>query len=188
MPLDECVDTLIFLQALAEMEYSKKITAVGYMQYQGADEELNRLSREVSTHAYRQIEAQYWMAKDRATHYDIREATPNMFVVSGGEASSYHVDTSVRGGIFAAKLTTLANVTVTFDIYAAPEIPLLLCVYAHHATYMSARDVLETAQWKERYSDSAHCASVEAIVQVEPTCRRGRWPRRSSGSKILSSS
>ncbi|KAH7482470.1 uncharacterized protein KRP23_5637 [Phytophthora ramorum] len=33
MPLDECVDTLIFLQALAEMEYSKKITAVGYMQY-----------------------------------------------------------------------------------------------------------------------------------------------------------
>ncbi|KAE8972793.1 hypothetical protein PR003_g27390 [Phytophthora rubi] len=59
IPLDECVDTLIFLQALAEMKYSKKITAVGYMQYQGADEELDRLSREVSTHAYRQIETQY---------------------------------------------------------------------------------------------------------------------------------
>ncbi|KAE9173457.1 hypothetical protein PF002_g29304 [Phytophthora fragariae] len=94
MPLDECVDTLIFLQALAEMEYSKKITAVGYMQNQGADEELDRLSREVSTHAYRQIEAQCWMAKDRSTHYDISEITPNMFVVSGCDGRSYHVDTS----------------------------------------------------------------------------------------------
>lgn len=59
MPLDECVDTLIFLQAVAEMEYSKKMTAVGYMRYQGADMELEQLSREVSTHAYRQIEKQY---------------------------------------------------------------------------------------------------------------------------------
>ncbi|KAG6952672.1 hypothetical protein JG687_00012850, partial [Phytophthora cactorum] len=33
MPLDECVDELIFLQAVAEMDYSKKMTAVGYMRY-----------------------------------------------------------------------------------------------------------------------------------------------------------
>ncbi|KAF1784502.1 hypothetical protein GQ600_9393 [Phytophthora cactorum] len=28
MPLDECVDTLIFVQAVAEMDYSKRMTAV----------------------------------------------------------------------------------------------------------------------------------------------------------------
>ncbi|KAG3006219.1 hypothetical protein PC120_g17495 [Phytophthora cactorum] len=33
MPLDECVDTLIFVQAVAEMDYSKRMTAVGYMRY-----------------------------------------------------------------------------------------------------------------------------------------------------------
>jgi len=48
MPLDECVDTLLFLQALAEMEYSKKITAVGYMQYQGADDDFRRESRSIT--------------------------------------------------------------------------------------------------------------------------------------------
>lgn len=96
MPLDECVDTLIFLQAVAEMEYSKNMTAVGYMRYQGADKELERLSQEVSPHAYRQIEQQYWIAKDRATHYEVTEVTPNMFTVScGSDNNAYHVDTSV---------------------------------------------------------------------------------------------
>ncbi|OWZ22432.1 hypothetical protein PHMEG_0002870 [Phytophthora megakarya] len=56
MPLDECVDTLIFLQAVAEMEYCKNITDVGYMRCQGANKEMDQLSREVSTHAYRLIE------------------------------------------------------------------------------------------------------------------------------------
>ncbi|KAG6949591.1 hypothetical protein JG688_00014560, partial [Phytophthora aleatoria] len=33
MPLDECVDTHIFVQAVAEMDDSKRMTAVGYMRY-----------------------------------------------------------------------------------------------------------------------------------------------------------
>ncbi|KAG2928469.1 hypothetical protein PC117_g14306 [Phytophthora cactorum] len=81
MPLDECVDELIFLQAVAEMDYSKKMTAVGYMRYQGADAELEQLLREVSTHAYRQIEQQYWIAKDRTTHYKMNAVTSDMYTV-----------------------------------------------------------------------------------------------------------
>ncbi|OWY99428.1 hypothetical protein PHMEG_00029567, partial [Phytophthora megakarya] len=95
MTVDEGVDTLMFLQASAEMEYSKRITDVGYMRYQGADKELDLLSREVSTHAYRMIQKQYLQAKDRTTHYEMNEVTSNMFILSTRSGKkSYHVDTS----------------------------------------------------------------------------------------------
>ncbi|KAG4039139.1 hypothetical protein PC123_g25304 [Phytophthora cactorum] len=58
MALDECVDTLMFLQAVAEMEYSKKTMDVGQMRYDGADAELKKRPREVSPYAYRLIEQQ----------------------------------------------------------------------------------------------------------------------------------
>ncbi|KAG2981079.1 hypothetical protein PC120_g24844 [Phytophthora cactorum] len=48
MALDECVDTLMFLQAVAEMEYSKKTMDVGQMRYDGADAELKKRPRERS--------------------------------------------------------------------------------------------------------------------------------------------
>lgn len=97
MALDECVDTLMFLQAVAEMEYAKKITDVGQMRYEGADEELKILARDVSPYAYRLIEQQYWMSKDRKTHYEIKELQPSLFLLTGDNRTSvYHVDTSVR--------------------------------------------------------------------------------------------
>ncbi|KAG2797431.1 hypothetical protein PC116_g25906 [Phytophthora cactorum] len=46
MTLDECVDTLILLQSIAEIKYAKRITDVGHMGYRGADAELERLVRE----------------------------------------------------------------------------------------------------------------------------------------------
>ena len=42
--LDECVETLMFLQSVAEMVYSKRITDVGCMRYRGADAELENLA------------------------------------------------------------------------------------------------------------------------------------------------
>ncbi|KAG6950205.1 hypothetical protein JG688_00014258 [Phytophthora aleatoria] len=95
MALDECVDTLMFLQTVAEMEYSKKIMDVGQMRYDGADAELKKLAREVSPYAYRLIEQQYWSSKDRKTHYEVEELHPSLFVLTGDDpTSSYHVDTS----------------------------------------------------------------------------------------------
>ncbi|KAG2838026.1 hypothetical protein PC129_g5195 [Phytophthora cactorum] len=95
MALDECVDTLMFLQAVAEMEYSKKITDVGQMRYDGADAELKKLAREISPYAYRLIEQQYWSSKDRKTHYEVEELHPSLFVLTGDDpTSAYHVDTS----------------------------------------------------------------------------------------------
>lgn len=65
MALDECVNTLLFLQAVAEMKYARRITAVGQMRYVGADQELEKLARKVSPYAYRLVGEQYWIAKDR---------------------------------------------------------------------------------------------------------------------------
>ncbi|OWZ17478.1 hypothetical protein PHMEG_0008582 [Phytophthora megakarya] len=98
MTLDECVDTLVFLQAAAEMEYAKKMTDVGQMRYEGADAELERLAREVSPHAYHLVEEQYRQAQDRKTHYEIKEIHSSLFVLTGGNGSppSYHVNTEVR--------------------------------------------------------------------------------------------
>ncbi|KAE9223435.1 hypothetical protein PF002_g14966 [Phytophthora fragariae] len=96
MALDECVDTLMFLQAVAEMEYAKKITGVGQMRYDGADDELEKLACEVSSYAYRLVERQYWIARDRKTHYNMYTIHSTMSVLTseGDHTVSYHVDSS----------------------------------------------------------------------------------------------
>ncbi|KAE9268982.1 hypothetical protein PF001_g29426 [Phytophthora fragariae] len=97
MALDECVDTLMFLQAVAEMEYAKKITGVGQMRYDGADDELEKLACEVSSYAYRLVERQYWIARDRKTHYNMYTIHSTMSVLTseGDHTVSYHVDSSL---------------------------------------------------------------------------------------------
>ncbi|KAG6942132.1 hypothetical protein JG688_00018303, partial [Phytophthora aleatoria] len=95
MALDECVDTLMFLQAVTEMEYSKKTMDVGQMRYDGADAELKKHPREVSPYAYRLIEQQYWSSKDRKLHYEVEELHPRLSVLTGDDpTSAYHVDTA----------------------------------------------------------------------------------------------
>lgn len=98
MALDECVDTLQFLQSIAEMEYAKKMTDVGHMRYAGADAELTKLSKEVSQHAYELVEKQYRVANDRKTTYTTRELQSYMIeMVSAVDTSrKYHLDTRVR--------------------------------------------------------------------------------------------
>lgn len=100
MMLDECVDTLMFLQSIAELEYAKKMTDVGYMRYGGADAELEKLAKEVSQHAYQLVEKQYRAANDRKTHYNIIELQDQVFQLSsaGDPDRKYHVDTRVRLG------------------------------------------------------------------------------------------
>ncbi|KAF1791612.1 hypothetical protein GQ600_15609 [Phytophthora cactorum] len=76
MAMDECVDTLVFLQSIAEMEKEKKITDAGCMRYQGADDELQNLAKKVSYHAYELVEKQYRVANGRKTYFTIRELQP----------------------------------------------------------------------------------------------------------------
>lgn len=101
MMLDECIDTLIFLQSIAEVEYEKKITDVGYMRYRCADSELQKLAREVSQHAYHLVEKQYRVANDRKTQYTLRQLNEYVQELTSSEDSSrvYHLDIRVR--IFA---------------------------------------------------------------------------------------
>ncbi|KAE9038847.1 hypothetical protein PR001_g7787 [Phytophthora rubi] len=83
MMLDECVETLMFLQSIAEMEYTKTITDIGCMRYNGADAELEKLAKEVSQHAYQLVEKQYRVANDRKTQYNMRELQAHVFLCKG---------------------------------------------------------------------------------------------------------
>ncbi|KAG6961644.1 hypothetical protein JG688_00008980, partial [Phytophthora aleatoria] len=95
MELDGCVETLMFLQAVAEMNYAKKITDLGQMRYDGADEELENFARELSPYAYRLVEEQYLVSKDRKTHYKMENLHTSMYVLTNGDAKTFnHVDTS----------------------------------------------------------------------------------------------
>ncbi|KAG3242932.1 hypothetical protein PI124_g12237 [Phytophthora idaei] len=95
MALDKCVDTLMFLQAVTEMEYSKKTMDVGQMRCDGADAELKKLAREVCPYAYRLIEQQYWSSKDRKLHFEVEELHPRLSVLTGDDpTSACHVDTA----------------------------------------------------------------------------------------------
>ncbi|ETK71272.1 hypothetical protein L915_21460 [Phytophthora nicotianae] len=81
--------------SVAELEYAKKMTDVGYMRYGGADAELEKLAKEVSQHAYQLVEKQYRVANERKTHYNIIELQDQVFELSsaGDPDRKYHVDT-----------------------------------------------------------------------------------------------
>ncbi|RLN32094.1 hypothetical protein BBJ28_00016959 [Nothophytophthora sp. Chile5] len=116
MPLDECVDTLIFLQAVAEMEYSKKMTDVGQVRYEGADEEQEKLARKVSSHAYRLVEKQYWIANNRKTYYEIDEINSHMFALSRGTEEKYTPDNDVACKTFLVRDSMMAaNIHQVFN-------------------------------------------------------------------------
>ncbi|ETI31576.1 hypothetical protein F443_21487 [Phytophthora nicotianae P1569] len=96
MALDECVNSLMFLQTVAEMDYAKRITEVGQMRYDGADEQLKKLVREVSPHAHRMVEQQYRVAVDRKTHYEQEQINSQLYLLRGTDESSsaFHVNTA----------------------------------------------------------------------------------------------
>lgn len=178
MALDECVDTLMFLQAVAEMEYGKKITDVGQMRYDGADHELEQLAREVSPYAYRLVEEQYWASKDRKTSYGVEEIHSSLFVLTGGGDTStcYHVDTTVSLSPVLARVNP--NVR---RCYCVPlEISLLMCIHEDDVASMPARHVLASFTWKTGNSYSVHCTPLEVVVQAESTCARRRRTRQNS--------
>jgi hypothetical protein len=90
MMLDECVDTLQFLQSIAELEYANNMMDVGFMRYAGADTELHKLSKVVSQHAY-ELDA-------RKTQYTTQQTQPHMIemVLTVDTNLKYHLDTRVR--------------------------------------------------------------------------------------------
>ncbi|ETK85045.1 hypothetical protein L915_10046, partial [Phytophthora nicotianae] len=83
MALNECVGTLMFVKAVAEMDYVKKITDVGSMRYDGAGE---KLAFEKRSTGYPEI---------AETYYEMEEQHPDMHVLTRYYATNaYHVDTS----------------------------------------------------------------------------------------------
>ncbi|ETL25360.1 hypothetical protein L916_20773 [Phytophthora nicotianae] len=68
------------------------------MRYDGADEQLKKLAREVSPHAYRMVEQQYRVAVDRKTHYEQEQINSQLYLLRGTDESSsaFHVNTAFR--------------------------------------------------------------------------------------------
>ncbi|ETL78584.1 hypothetical protein L917_20625, partial [Phytophthora nicotianae] len=66
------------------------------MRYDGADEQLKKLAREVSPHAYRMVEQQYRVAVDRKTHYEQEQINSQLYLLRGTDESSsaFHVNTA----------------------------------------------------------------------------------------------
>nr|KAE8945800.1 hypothetical protein PF009_g4554 [Phytophthora fragariae] len=95
MMLDECVETLMFLQSIAEMEYTKTITDIGCMRYNGADAELEKLAKESSQHAYQLVEKQYRVANDRKTYSCARDTSTSDYTLKYIESDEINVQLRV---------------------------------------------------------------------------------------------
>ncbi|KAE9066854.1 hypothetical protein PF007_g28287 [Phytophthora fragariae] len=72
MELDECVETLYFLQSTAELEYASRFNVLGSRIYHGADEMLLRLAVLVSPHAFELIRKEYELFKNGSLSYEGR--------------------------------------------------------------------------------------------------------------------
>ncbi|KAG6966116.1 hypothetical protein JG687_00005011 [Phytophthora cactorum] len=55
MELDEYVETLVFLQSTAEMEYAAQFCVIGSCHYRGAGDILLCLAALISPHAFRLV-------------------------------------------------------------------------------------------------------------------------------------
>ncbi|KAE9258942.1 hypothetical protein PF001_g33193 [Phytophthora fragariae] len=59
MGVDECIETLLFLETAAEMEYASKFNVVGSRLYHDCDEQLSKVAAVVSPHAFQLIRNEY---------------------------------------------------------------------------------------------------------------------------------
>ncbi|ETM53933.1 hypothetical protein L914_02630, partial [Phytophthora nicotianae] len=71
MELDECVETLHFLQSTAELEYASRFNVLGSRNYHGADEMLLRLAALMSPHAFELVRKEYESYKNGSLSYEV---------------------------------------------------------------------------------------------------------------------
>ncbi|KAG3094682.1 hypothetical protein PI124_g17160 [Phytophthora idaei] len=79
MGLDGCADTLLFLQAAAEMEYAVLFSVVGTRMYHTIDERLDKVAYMVSPHAFDLLKEEYDLISSGAVRYDIRKIEGPLF-------------------------------------------------------------------------------------------------------------
>ncbi|ETI54428.1 hypothetical protein F443_02743 [Phytophthora nicotianae P1569] len=71
MELDECVETLHFMQSTAELEYASRFNVLGSRNYHGADEMLLRLAALMSPHAFELVRKEYESYKNGSLSYEV---------------------------------------------------------------------------------------------------------------------
>ncbi|ETP12302.1 hypothetical protein F441_12253 [Phytophthora nicotianae CJ01A1] len=70
MELDECVETLVFLQSTAELDYAPRFNVIGSRHYHGADDMLLRLAGLVSPHAFELVYQENELLKSGVLSYE----------------------------------------------------------------------------------------------------------------------
>lgn len=96
MELDECVETLSFLQSTAELEYAARFHVIGSRHYHGADDTLLRLAALVSPFAFELIRKEYELFKGGTLAYKGRWLQEGMVqLLSSTSEREYVVNTSV---------------------------------------------------------------------------------------------
>ncbi|KAE9157338.1 hypothetical protein PF004_g32264, partial [Phytophthora fragariae] len=96
MGVDECIETLLFLETAAEMEYASKFNVVGSRLYHDCDEQLSKVAAVVSPHAFQLIRNEYDLHAQNVGAYVAREVQTSIFeVVSSKTSSVYHINAKV---------------------------------------------------------------------------------------------
>lgn len=96
MGVDECIETLLFLETAAEMEYASKFNVVGSRLYHDCDEQLSKVAAVVSPHAFQLIRNEYDLLAQNVGAYAAREVQPSIFeVISAKTSSVYHINAKV---------------------------------------------------------------------------------------------
>ncbi|KAE9062356.1 hypothetical protein PF007_g29938 [Phytophthora fragariae] len=96
MGVDECIETLLFLETAAEMEYASKFNVVGSRLYHDCDEQLSKVAAVVSPHAFQLIRNEYDLHAQNVGAYVAREVQTSIFeVVSSKTSSVYHINAKI---------------------------------------------------------------------------------------------
>lgn len=97
MGVDECVETMLFLESVAEMEYASKFNVVGTRKYHDSDEQLGKVASLVSNHAYELIKEEYDLLRKDLLHYVVKPVHGSLFELkSERTAQVYHINAQVR--------------------------------------------------------------------------------------------
>lgn len=175
MELDECVETLFFLQSTAELESASRFNVLGSRHYHGADEMLLRLSALVSPHAFELVRKEYELFKSGSVSYEGKWLQHSIARLKSLTTDcEYTVDVSVsqRGSIFLVSRCCLMILCVLHaDIY------MLLLFHANYVASVPSRNVCTVIDGQKE-GDPCELYSYTMVVTVRSKPARGRRVRR----------
>ncbi|OWZ24295.1 hypothetical protein PHMEG_000714 [Phytophthora megakarya] len=150
MELDECVETLIFLQSTDEQEYASQFHVIGSRHYQGADDILLRLAALVSFHAFNLVRQEYELFKGGSLDYggrwlqdgmvQLRSSSTHKEYVVNTKSAALAVVSAVEGVSVSAVVgvSVSAVVGVSVSVHTAVQVEVSILVFMEALAEISA--------------------------------------------------